>query len=197
MASGMHQTRAAHDAGSPTPALAVCQLTRVFGAAGNRFVLCAEEPLPFRICVPTAAMMPPDVYASVNLGDLGRLKAKGLMQTYAVYMRNEMQIMVAKGKPKGIRSISDLARQNVRTSMPNPINECIMQFYARKVLERFNVWQTISGGSECVSCATGRTHLVYVGASQRDARAHCCWSLRHRYRLEDGSARSGAQRRIH
>ena len=38
--------------------------------------------------------------------------------------------------------------------MPNPINEGIMQFYVRTVLERHGLWQAISGGKECVSCQT-------------------------------------------
>jgi ABC-type molybdate transport system substrate-binding protein len=38
--------------------------------------------------------------------------------------------------------------------MPNPVNEGIMQFYVRKVLERHGLWQQISGGKECVSCET-------------------------------------------
>src|SRR5215469_2794991 len=38
--------------------------------------------------------------------------------------------------------------------MPNPVNEGIMQFYIRKVLERHGIWQTISGGKECVHCQT-------------------------------------------
>lgn len=38
--------------------------------------------------------------------------------------------------------------------MPNPINEGIMQFYIRKVLEPHGIWQTISGGKECVHCQT-------------------------------------------
>jgi ABC-type Fe3+ transport system substrate-binding protein len=50
--------------------------------------------------------------------------------------------------------VQDLARADVRTSMPNPINEGIMQFYIRKVLERHGIWQTISGGKECVHCQT-------------------------------------------
>ncbi len=96
----------------------------------------------------------PDVYASVNLGHLKQLKRTGRMTTYAIYMHNELQIMVAQGNPKKIRGIDDLARPDVRTSMPNPVNEGIMQFYARKVLERHGIWQTISGGKECVSCQT-------------------------------------------
>jgi ABC-type molybdate transport system substrate-binding protein len=38
--------------------------------------------------------------------------------------------------------------------MPNPVNEGIMQFYARKVLERHGIWSVIANGQECVSCQT-------------------------------------------
>ena len=96
----------------------------------------------------------PDVYASVNLGHLKKLKSAGLMDGYAVYMHNELEIMVAKGNPKGIRGVKDLVRPGVRTSMPNPVNEGIMQFYGRKVLERHGIWNQISGGKECFSCQT-------------------------------------------
>ena len=94
----------------------------------------------------------PDIYASVNLGHLKQLKASGMMDSYKIYMHNELQIMVAKGNPKKITGVQDLARADVRTSMPNPVNEGIMQFYIRKVLERYGIWQTISGGKECVHC---------------------------------------------
>jgi ABC-type molybdate transport system substrate-binding protein len=96
----------------------------------------------------------PDIYASVNLGHLKDLKTIGLMQSYMIYMHNELQIMVAKGNPKGIRGIDDLGRADVKTSLPNPVNEGIMQFYARKVLERHGLWQVLSNGRECASCQT-------------------------------------------
>jgi hypothetical protein len=96
----------------------------------------------------------PDVYASVSLGHLQQLKASGIMDSYMIYMHNELQIMVAQGNPKNIAGVQDLARPDVRTSMPNPVNEGIMQFYIRKVLERHGIWQTISGGRECVRCQT-------------------------------------------
>ena len=96
----------------------------------------------------------PDVYASVNLGHLKRLKAKGVMDTYAIYLHNEMELMVAEGNPKGIKGIKDVGRADVRTSMPNPISEGIMRFYGKKVLERHGLWQHVSGGKECNSCQT-------------------------------------------
>lgn len=96
----------------------------------------------------------PDVYASVNLGHLARLRKQGLMDTYFTYLHNEMELMVAVGNPKGIRGIKDLARADVRTSMPNPVNEGIMQFYGKKVLQRHGLWEHVSGGKECFSCET-------------------------------------------
>lgn len=96
----------------------------------------------------------PDIYASVNLGHLKKLKAAGMMDQYAIYMHNELEIIVAKGNPKQVKGISDLGREDLRTSMPNPLNEGIMQFYARKVLERHGLWQKISAGKECLSCQT-------------------------------------------
>lgn len=96
----------------------------------------------------------PDVYASVNLGHLKKLKAAGFMSEYAVYMHNEMVLMVAKGNPKHIKGIADIKRADVRTSMPNPVNEGIMTFYGKKVLERHGLWGYVSGGKMCYSCQT-------------------------------------------
>jgi ABC-type molybdate transport system substrate-binding protein len=96
----------------------------------------------------------PDVYASASLGHLKQLSAAGLMSQYETYTHNELQLMVAKGNPKKIAGIDDLVRSDVRTSLPNPVDEGIMQFYARKVLERHGVWTKIVNGRECVSCQT-------------------------------------------
>src|SRR5258708_17967847 len=76
------------------------------------------------------------------------------MDSYMIYMHNELQIMVEKGNPKPLPGITNLARPDVRTSIPNPVNEGIMQFYARKVLERHGLWEQISAGKECLSCST-------------------------------------------
>jgi ABC-type sulfate transport system substrate-binding protein len=77
-----------------------------------------------------------------------------MMSKYEIYMHNELQIMVAKGNPKQMAGIDDLVRNDVRTSMPNPVSEGIMQFYARKVLERHGIWPAIANGQECASCQT-------------------------------------------
>jgi ABC-type molybdate transport system substrate-binding protein len=100
----------------------------------------------------------PDIYSSVNIGHLKELKKAGLMDNYIIHMHNEMQIMVAKGNPKKIAGIKDLARADVRNSNPNPVNEGIMQFYARKVLERHGIWRQLAAGQECFSCQTSATN---------------------------------------
>lgn len=96
----------------------------------------------------------PDVYASVNLDHLKALKKAGLMATYATYLHNEMELMVAQGNPKRITGIKDLVRPDVRTSLPNPLSEGIMRFYGRKVLKRHGLWDQIAAGKECASCQT-------------------------------------------
>jgi ABC-type molybdate transport system substrate-binding protein len=100
----------------------------------------------------------PDVYASVNLGHLKKLKAAGMMKQHAIYMHNELVLMVAKGNPKHIRGVADIGRDDVRTSMPNPESEGIMVFYGRKVLERHGLWDKVSGGKKCRSCQTTKNN---------------------------------------
>lgn len=96
----------------------------------------------------------PDVYSSVDLPYLQTLKKEGKMEQYAIHMHNELQIMVAKGNPKGVKTMRDLVRPDIRTSNPNPLTEGIMSSYAKKVLVRLGIYDQISGGKECESCQT-------------------------------------------
>ncbi len=98
-------------------------------------------------------LMQPDIYASVDLGHLKALKAVGKMEDYFVYTHNQIELMVAKGNPKNIRGIDDLGRSDVRVMLPNPIDEGIMTFYAKKVLIQHKLWDKLSGGKECKACA--------------------------------------------
>lgn len=98
-------------------------------------------------------LMQPDIYASVDLGHLKSLKAAGKMRDYLVYTHNQLELMVAKGNPKNIRGIDDLGRDNLRVMLPNPLDEGIMTFYAKKVLIQHKLWDKLSGGKECKACA--------------------------------------------
>jgi len=97
--------------------------------------------------------MQPDIYGSVDLGHLKALKAAGKMDTYMVYTHNQLELMVAKGNPKKIKGIDDLGRDDLRVMLPNPVDEGIMTFYAKKVLINHKLWDKLSGGKECKACA--------------------------------------------
>lgn len=105
----------------------------------------------------------PDVYGSVDLGHLKQLKASRTMDRYMVYLHNAMELIVAKGNPKQIKGIADLGRDDVRSMLPNPVDEGIMTFYAKPMLQRHGLWQRLSGGKECKSCQpTSSTYFTAV-----------------------------------
>lgn len=107
--------------------------------------------------------MQPDIYASVDLGHLKALKAKGMMDKYMIYTHNALELMVAKGNPKNIKGIADLGRGDLKIMLPNPLTEGIMTFYAKKVLQNHKLWDKLSGGKECKSCdPTPNVHFTSV-----------------------------------
>jgi len=77
----------------------------------------------------------PDVYSSVSKDSMELLKSRGLIDEYFVYLHNRIVLMVPKGNPKGIRSIFDLARDDVVISHPNPENEDIGKYIVQMYLE--------------------------------------------------------------
>jgi len=62
----------------------------------------------------------PDVYTRGRGGLMKMQKAKGWFDRMVDYARNRLAIMVYKGNPKGIKSLQDLGRDDVKVSMPNP-----------------------------------------------------------------------------
>jgi len=96
--------------------------------------------------------MNPDLYASVNLGHLKKLKAKGRMDNYIIYTHNKLELMVAEGNPKGIKGPQDLARDDLVKSLPNPLTEGIFKFYGAEMLRDLNIYEKVTGNSECKSC---------------------------------------------
>ncbi len=69
----------------------------------------------------------PDVYASVSEKAMERLEAAGLIakDDYFLYLHNRIVLMAPEGNPSRIRSVSDLGRDKVRISQPNPEYEDI------------------------------------------------------------------------
>ncbi|HEO64518.1 MAG TPA: hypothetical protein ENI73_01480 [Spirochaetes bacterium] len=96
--------------------------------------------------------MNPDLFASVNLKHLKKLKAKGKMKKYMIYVHNKLELMVAKGNPKHIKGPKDLARDDIVQSHPNPLTEGIFKFYGSKMLKMLKIYKKVTGGKMCRSC---------------------------------------------
>ncbi len=94
----------------------------------------------------------PDVFASVNLGHLKKLKAKGLMDSFAIYTHNKLELMVAAGNPKGIKRVKDLARDGIVQSHPNPLTEGIFKFYGSAMLKDAGLYEKVTANAKCKSC---------------------------------------------
>ena len=94
----------------------------------------------------------PDIYASVNLGHLKKLKKKGLMTEYMIYIHNKLELMVSLGNPKNIISPEDLGRDDLVQSHPNPLTEGIFKFYGSEMLKDLGLHEKVTGGAECKSC---------------------------------------------
>ena len=84
----------------------------------------------------------PDIYSSVSEEAMRILRNKNLVEEYFIYLHNRIVLMVAEGNPVGIRSVLDLARDDVRVSQPNPENEHIASYILQMYRE--------AGGEELV-----------------------------------------------
>jgi molybdate transport system substrate-binding protein len=65
----------------------------------------------------------PDVYTSVSEDAMLRLKERGILDEYSVYLHNKLVLMVKEGNPKGIRGVEDLGRDDVRVSQPGEMED--------------------------------------------------------------------------
>lgn len=138
--------------------------------------------------------MQPDIYASVELGHLKALKAKGKMDRYLVYTHNALDLIVPKGNPKKIKGIDDLGRGDLKIMLPNPIDEGIMTFYAKRVLIKHKLWDKLSGGKECKSCDPApNVHFTSVhhreipdGLKAGTVDAGIVWATETKNALEEG-----------
>lgn len=94
----------------------------------------------------------PDLFASVNLGHLKKLKAKNKMTDYMVYTHNKLELMVAKGNPKNIKNEKDLARDDLVQSHPNPLTEGIFKFYGSQMLKDLGLYEKVTNNQKCKNC---------------------------------------------
>ncbi len=60
----------------------------------------------------------PDIYTSVTKEAMEELITLGLIKNYHPYLHNRIVLITRKGNPANIRSVTDLARDDVRISQP-------------------------------------------------------------------------------
>lgn len=123
----------------------------------------------------------PDLYASVNLGHLKKLKAKGIMTDYMTYIHNKLELMVAKGNPKNITGPKDLGRDDLVQSHPNPLTEGIFKFYGSQMLKDLGLYEKVTGGKECKACWAVKDKTWFTTRHHRETP----------YRIENGQADVG------
>lgn len=94
----------------------------------------------------------PDLYASVKIAHLKKLAKKGIMTEGMIYTHNKLELMVAKGNPKGIKGPKDLGRDDIVQSHPNPLTEGIFKFYGSEMLKDMGLHTKITAEKKCKSC---------------------------------------------
>lgn len=125
--------------------------------------------------------MTPDVFASVNINHLKKLKSKDIMDVYIIYAHNKLELMVAKGNPKNIKGVKDLARDDIVQSHPNPLTEGIFKFYGAEMLKDLGLYQKVTGGKKCKSCWAVPGKTWFTSRHHRETP----------FRLENGTADVG------
>jgi len=123
----------------------------------------------------------PDLFASVNLGHLKKLKAKNIMDDYMIYTHNKLELMVAQGNPKNIQGAKDLARKDLVKSLPNPLTEGIFKFYGSRMLKDLGIYQTVTHDKKCKSCWAIEGETYFTSRHHRETP----------YRIEHGEADVG------
>lgn len=123
----------------------------------------------------------PDLFASVNLGHLKKLKAKSIMDDYMIYTHNKLELMVAQGNPKNIKGAKDLARKDLVKSLPNPLTEGIFKFYGSRMLKDLGIYQAVTHDKKCKSCWAIEGETYFTSRHHREIP----------YRIEHGEADVG------
>lgn len=65
----------------------------------------------------------PDVYSSVTEDAMKKLKSKGLVDHYFMYLHNRIVLMVYEGNPSRIMTVQDLSRDEVRISQTGELED--------------------------------------------------------------------------
>jgi molybdate transport system substrate-binding protein len=99
-----------------------------------------------------------DVFASADTSNMDRLRSEGLVKgTPVVFARNKLEIVVAAGNPKGIQTLSDLAKPGVVYISAGPTVPAGK--YAAQVLAKAGVSVTPKSLETDVRSVVGKVEL--------------------------------------
>jgi molybdate transport system substrate-binding protein len=131
--------------GSSTPTeikvFAAASLTGAFNELGPMFTANNGTRVTFNFAGSQALATqiqqgaPADVFASADTSNLD--KVKDLVGTPQVFASNQLQIVVEKGNPKGIKGLEDLASGDLKVVLAAP--EVPVGKYARQALDQAGV----------------------------------------------------------
>lgn len=110
---------------------------------------------------------PADVFASADAAHMTSLQSAGLMHDSFVFAHNRLEIAVAKGNPKGIHSLADLARAGLVVVLADP--SVPAGKYAQQALAKAKVTvhpasleQQVTGVLNKVALGEADAGIVYV-----------------------------------
>ena len=86
-----------------------------------------------------------------------------MVHDHMIYIHNKLELMVAKGNPKKIVGVQDLARDDLVQSHPNPLTEGVFKFYGQVMLKYFWLHKKVTTGKKCKSCwaVSGKLGLLH------------------------------------
>jgi accessory colonization factor AcfC len=111
--------------------------------------------------------VPPDVYEA-GLRAVREMQKAGELKNVVSYATNHLEIMIKAGNPQGIHSLNDLARPDLRLSMPNPQWEGVANQIANSLRK--------AGGEDLYQAVyeakvqTGKTRLTEIHHRQTPMR---------------------------
>jgi molybdate transport system substrate-binding protein len=101
---------------------------------------------------------PADLFASADESNLEKVAAEGLTTgDPVVFAKNALQIVVAQGNPKGIKTLADLTEADVKLSLCGPAVPC--GTYARQAFEKAGLATPPAGDQDSVKGIVAQVQL--------------------------------------
>ena len=140
LAGGCSKPSAADAAPAPVRVFAAASLTAPFTAIARAFEqqqgskvelhFAGSPQLVLQLREGAAA----DVFAAADQPNMQKVEDAGTTQAPVEFARNQLAIAVAKGNPKGVRGLADLARRDLKVALCGP--EVPAGKYARQALAK-------------------------------------------------------------